>query len=138
MVCKLFLIDLTSPCFILVMLILWYSVRSIRFPSQLPTPYNAVSDNPKPPPNHTKSTLGQVLTSLILKEECCENTYALTQPSFSQLFVICAHRPQTTFPPAVTNPNSLTLTSIIVPFVRTPNCVYMGFCGFFLTEIIGS
>jgi hypothetical protein len=63
---------------------------------------------------------------------------AFTQPSFSQLFVICAHLPQTTFPPAVTNPNSETLTSMIVPFVSTPSWVYRGFCGFFLTLMIGS
>jgi hypothetical protein len=56
----------------------------------------------------------------------------------SQLFVICAHLPHATFPPAVTNPTSLTLTSMIVPFVRNPNCVYIGFCGFFLTLMIGS
>lgn len=71
-------------------------------------------------------------------ETYSQDSYAFTHPSFSQLFVICAHRPQTTLPPAVTKPSSLTLTSIIVPFVRTPNCVYIGFCGFFLTLIIGS
>ena len=65
-------------------------------------------------------------------------TYALTHPSFSGLFVTCAHRPHTTFPPAVTIPNSLTFTSTIVPLVSTPNCVYMGFCGFFFTLRIGS
>lgn len=83
-------------------------------------------------------------------------TYALIHPSFSQLFVIWAHRPQTTFPPAVTKPSSLTFTSIIVPLVNTPgycqkktfvsicrsvclpSCVYIGFCGFFFTLIIGS
>ena len=63
---------------------------------------------------------------------------AFTHPSFSQLFVICAHRPHTTLPPAVTIPNSLTLTSTIVPFVKTPSCVYIGLCGFYLTLIIGS
>lgn len=48
-------------------------------------------------------------------------TYALIQPSFSQLLVICAQRPQTTLPPAVTKPSSLTLTSMMVPLVRTPS-----------------
>ena len=66
------------------------------------------------------------------------NKTPLTHPSFSGLFVICAQRPHTTFPPAVTIPNSLTLTSIIVPFVNTPSCVYIGFCGFFFTLIMGS
>ena len=47
-------------------------------------------------------------------------TYAFTHPSFSQLFVIWAQRPQTTLPPAVTKPSSLTFTSMIVPLVNTP------------------
>lgn len=69
---------------------------------------------------------------------CSERTYALTQPSFSGLFVIWAHLPQTTLPLAVTMPNSLTLTSMMVPLVKTPSWVYMGDCGFFLTLRSGS
>ncbi|KAJ8613464.1 hypothetical protein MRB53_036949 [Persea americana] len=65
-------------------------------------------------------------------------TYAFRHPSFSGLFVTCAQRPQTTLPPAVTKPSSLTFTSMIVPLVRTPSCVYNGLCGFFLTPSIGS
>ena len=38
----------------------------------------------------------------------------------------------------VTMPSSLTLTSRMVPFVSTPNWVYSGFEGFFLTPRIGS
>ena len=49
---------------------------------------------------------------------------ALIHPSFSGLFVTCAYLPQMTFPPCVTNPNSLTFTSMIVPFVITPSPVY--------------
>lgn len=45
---------------------------------------------------------------------------------------------QTTFPPVVTIPSSDTLTSIMVPFVRTPSEVYIGDWGFFLTPRIGS
>lgn len=100
-------------------------------------------------PPHARSS---VRPFLLKQEEPCSNSqhardphqerehkaYAFTQPSFSQLFVICAHRPHTTLPPAVTSPNSLTLTSIIVPFVKTPSCVYNGFCGFFFTEMIGN
>lgn len=33
---------------------------------------------------------------------------------------------QTTLPPVVTNPSSLTFTSMMVPLVRTPNEVYSG------------
>lgn len=86
---------------------------------------------------------------------------AFTHPSFSGirnmleiripgLLVIWAYFPQTTFPPAVTNPKELTSTSIIVysqfgnswsifhtPRVNTPNWVYIGLLGFFLTPIIG-
>lgn len=67
-----------------------------------------------------------------------EKTHAFTHPSFSGLFVTCAHRPHTTLPPAVTMPSSETLTSTIVPLVSTPSCVYMGFCGFFFTLMMGS
>ena len=45
---------------------------------------------------------------------------AFTHPSNSGLFVTCAIFPHATFPVVVTNPNSLTLTSTIVPFVKTP------------------
>lgn len=45
--------------------------------------------------------------------------------------------PHITFPPCVTNPNSLTLISITVPFVMTPRDVYIGDEGFFLTAITG-
>jgi len=45
---------------------------------------------------------------------------ALMQPSFSGLLVTWAYFPQTTFPPEVTRPSSLMLTSMIVPFVMTP------------------
>ncbi len=44
--------------------------------------------------------------------------------------------PQTTFPPGVTKPNSLTFTSIMDPFVITPKLVNKGECGFFFTPII--
>lgn len=60
------------------------------------------------------------------------------QPSFSGLFVICAYLPNTTFPPAVTIPSSDTLTSMTVPLVKTPSCVYIGDWGFFLTPRIWS
>jgi hypothetical protein len=45
---------------------------------------------------------------------------------------------QTTFPPVVTIPSSATLTSITVPFVKTPREVYKGDWGFFLTPRIGN
>ncbi|CAG2178265.1 unnamed protein product, partial [Oppiella nova] len=45
--------------------------------------------------------------------------------------------PQTTFPDWVTRPNSLMFTSMTVPFVMTPNDVYIGELGFFFTPIIG-
>jgi hypothetical protein len=45
---------------------------------------------------------------------------------------------QTTLPPVVTIPNSLTLTSMMVPFVKTPSEVYRGDWGFFLTPMMGS
>lgn len=61
---------------------------------------------------------------------------ALMQPSFSGLLVICAYFPKTTLPPAVTIPSSDTLTSMIVPLVRTPSWVYIGDCGFFFTPKI--
>ena len=63
---------------------------------------------------------------------------ALIQPSFSGLFVICAYFPNTTLPPVVTSPSSETLTSMTVPFVITPSCVYIGDCGFFFTPKICS
>ena len=71
---------------------------------------------------------------------------ALIHPSFSGLFVTCAYLPilhsflsllpHTTFPDSVTNPNSLTFTSMIVPFVITPSSVYNLLCGFFFTPIM--
>jgi polyferredoxin len=86
-----------------------------------------------------QSQTRRTLHSLVMPEtKKMDLTYALTQPSFSQLFMIWAQRPHITFPELVTNPNSLTLTSMMVPFVRTPSCVYMGFWGFFLTEMIGN
>ena len=63
---------------------------------------------------------------------------ALIQPSFSGLLVICAYFPNTILPPAVTSPSSDTLTSMTVPFVMTPSCVYIGDCGFFFTPKICS
>ena len=60
------------------------------------------------------------------------------QPSFSGLLVTWAYLPQTTLPPVVTRPSSLTLTSITVPLVMTPSCVYSGEDGFFLTPMMGS
>jgi len=39
----------------------------------------------------------------------------------------CAYLPHTTLPPGVTRPSSLTLTSMTVPLVTTPSCVYI--CG---------
>mmetsp|Transcript_20168 Transcript_20168/g.68312 ORF Transcript_20168/g.68312 Transcript_20168/m.68312 type:complete len:264 (+) Transcript_20168:52-843(+) len=58
------------------------------------------------------------------------------QPSSSGLFVTCAYFPQTTRPVVVTKPSSETLTSMTVPFVMTPNEVYIGDEGFFLTPIM--
>lgn len=49
---------------------------------------------------------------------------ALIHPSFSGLLVTYAYLLQITFPDYVTNPNSLTFTSNIVPLVITPNVVY--------------
>ena len=60
------------------------------------------------------------------------------QPSFSGLLVTCAYLPHTTFPPGVTSPSSETFTSMIVPFVRTPICVYVLPLGFFFTPMISS
>ena len=57
-------------------------------------------------------------------------------PSFSGLLVTCAYFPHTTFPVCVTRPKSLTLTSIIAPFVITPRDVYIFDCGFLLTPRI--
>jgi len=54
-------------------------------------------------------------------------------PSFSGWLVTCAYLAQTTLPPCVTIPNSLTFTSIIVPLVITPREVYICDEGFFLT-----
>lgn len=83
---------------------------------------------------------------------CYTSNTALMQPSFSGLFVTWAylpetqdhisfsscktqglhwqkgksqskHSPQMTFPPCVTNPSSLTLTSMTVPLVMTPRVV---------------
>ena len=82
---------------------------------------------------------------------------ALIHPSFSGWLVTWAYLPQTTFPPCVTIPSSLTLTwiyshvywSIIsfwlveltsstVPLVITPKDVYRGELGFFFTPMIGN
>mmetsp|Transcript_22621 Transcript_22621/g.30992 ORF Transcript_22621/g.30992 Transcript_22621/m.30992 type:complete len:128 (+) Transcript_22621:710-1093(+) len=60
----------------------------------------------------------------------------LIQPSNSGLLVICAYFPHTTLPDWVTNPNSLTFTSMIVPFVMTPSDVNNDDDGFFLTPRI--
>lgn len=57
---------------------------------------------------------------------------ALMHPSFSGTFVTWAYLPQTTLPPGVTRPSSLTLTSMMVPFVMTPRDVYDWPLGFFL------
>merc|ERR1712159_900381 len=62
----------------------------------------------------------------------------LTHPSFSGLLVTCAYLPQTTFPPGVTRPSSLTFTSMMVPLVKTPREEYMGPFGFFFTPKISS
>ena len=51
------------------------------------------------------------------------NNTAFTHPSNSGLFVTCAIFPQATRPLVVTSPKSLTFTSIIVPFVKTPRFV---------------
>lgn len=59
-------------------------------------------------------------------------------PSFSGLLVTWAYLLQMTFPVCVTSPNSLTLTSSIVPFVMTPSPVYNCDCGFFLTPKISN
>lgn len=59
------------------------------------------------------------------------------QPSFSGWLVTWAYLAQTTLPPCVTIPNSLTFTSIIVPLVMTPSDVYNCEEGFFLTPTIG-
>lgn len=56
-----------------------------------------------------------------LLEVCQISKIALMQPSFSGWLVTCAYFAHTTFPPCVTIPSSLTLTSIIVPFVITPS-----------------
>mmetsp|Transcript_21106 Transcript_21106/g.58603 ORF Transcript_21106/g.58603 Transcript_21106/m.58603 type:complete len:211 (+) Transcript_21106:649-1281(+) len=61
---------------------------------------------------------------------------ALTTPSFSGLLVTCAYLPHTTLPPGVTRPSSLTLTSITVPLVTTPSCVYIWPLGFFLIPMM--
>ena len=45
-------------------------------------------------------------------------------PSFSGLLVIYAYFDKTTFPVYVIKPKSETLTSIIVPLVKTPKLVY--------------
>lgn len=80
-----------------------------------------------------------------LSHTCSKPNYtskiALIHPSFSGLFVTRAYLPilhsflsllpHTTFPDSVTNPNSLTFTSMIVPFVITPSSVYNLLCGFF-------
>jgi hypothetical protein len=50
--------------------------------------------------------------------------------------VTCAYFPQTILPDCVTKPSSLTLTSMIVPFVNTPRFVYNADDGFFFTPMI--
>lgn len=60
----------------------------------------------------------------------------LMHPSFSGLFVICAYLLHTTLPPGVTRPNSLTFTSMIVPFVIMPNDVAVYPFGFFFKPTI--
>ena len=50
---------------------------------------------------------------------------------------LISYSPHTTFPPCVTSPSSLMFTSMTVPFVMTPSCVYKGDWGFFLTPIRG-
>ena len=70
-----------------------------------------------------------VLGSLFEYDCAAARTYTL---------VIWAHLPQTTLPLVVTRPSSETLTSTMVPLVRTPSWVYRGFWGFFLTERMGS
>mmetsp|Transcript_13476 Transcript_13476/g.43015 ORF Transcript_13476/g.43015 Transcript_13476/m.43015 type:complete len:256 (+) Transcript_13476:113-880(+) len=57
-------------------------------------------------------------------------------PSFSGWLVTCAYLPHTTLPVVVTSPRSLTLTSMTVPLVMTPSCVYSCDCGFFLTPMM--
>mmetsp|Transcript_100970 Transcript_100970/g.308766 ORF Transcript_100970/g.308766 Transcript_100970/m.308766 type:complete len:250 (-) Transcript_100970:173-922(-) len=54
-------------------------------------------------------------------------------PSISGLLVTWAYLAQITLPVWVTRPSSDTLTSMIVPFVMTPNEVYKADCGFFFT-----
>lgn len=80
----------------------------------------------------TAVVLGPVVVlESLLESECvaAARTYTL---------VIWAHLPQTTLPLVVTRPSSETLTSTMVPLVRTPSWVYRGFWGFFLTERMGS
>lgn len=62
----------------------------------------------------------------------------LMQPSFSGLLSTYAYLDQMTLPVCVTNPNSDTFTSIIVPFVITPRFVYKLLYGFFFTPKISS
>ena len=54
-------------------------------------------------------------------------------PSNSGSFVTWAYLPHTTRPVVVTKPSSDTFTSMTVPFVITPNDVYIALEGFFLT-----
>jgi len=77
-----------------------------------------------------------LILNSILNIKFYTNNTALIQPSISGLLVTCAYLPQTILPPGVTKPNSLTLTSIIVPFVMIPNDEYKLECGFFFTAII--
>ncbi len=62
----------------------------------------------------------------------------LIHPSSSGLLVTWAYLDQTTLPVCVTSPSSDTLTSSTVPFVITPNDVYVFDCGFFFTPNIGN
>lgn len=102
-----------------------------------------------PPPNWF--SLSVVCVSVFcLSQTLSKSNYtskiALMHPSFSGLFVTCAYLPiphsllpilpQTTFPDSVTNPSSLTFTSMMVPFVITPSSVYSLLCGFFFTPMM--
>lgn len=82
-----------------------------------------------------QNTVAQLVLSRIQDRR---KTHALTHPSFSGVLVTWAHLPQTTLPLVVTIPSSETLTSIMVPLVKTPSWVYRGFCGFFLTDRMGN
>lgn len=117
-----------------------HSITSIKMGLKYPVsvrPWAYVFIFPLTPPPIPRSTTPAHLPPLLWQPPAAT---ALHCTHLQQLLGQCQRQhdsPQITFPPCVTRPSSLTLTSTTVPLVMTPSVVYRGEEGFFFTPRMG-